>query len=117
LPRRSCWRVGSSPETEEGPGTLVSWLQAGFWIGVAGLSKYHSILFVAGLLMFLASVPLRRRILGDSAPWLGALFALVITAPVLVWNIQHDWISVGFQAGRSRAGSGLHIELDQPRFH
>ena len=35
------------------PSPWRTWLGAGFWIGVAGLSKYHAVLFVAGLLLYL----------------------------------------------------------------
>lgn len=85
-----------------------TWLYTGFWIGVAALSKYHALLFAAGLLLFLLSVPAQRRQLAHPWPWLGALLALAIASPVLVWNIQHDWISVGFQVGRA-SGTGVHI--------
>jgi 4-amino-4-deoxy-L-arabinose transferase-like glycosyltransferase len=93
------------------PGALAAWLAAGFWLGVASLAKYHAVLFALGLLMFLASVPCRRGELRQAAPWLGALLAFLMAAPVTVWNIQHDWISVAYQAGRGRLGGGLHIEL------
>ena len=51
------------PEGKETPSPWTTWLHAGFWIGVAGLSKYHALLFVAGLLLYLVSVPTRRHLL------------------------------------------------------
>jgi 4-amino-4-deoxy-L-arabinose transferase-like glycosyltransferase len=87
---------------------LSSWLHSGWWIGVAALSKYHALLFAAGLLTFLLSVPGQRRQLAHPAPWLGALVALAIASPVIAWNVQHDWISVDFQVGRA-AATGLHV--------
>ena len=39
-----------------------TWLVAGFWIGLAGLSKYHAVLFAAGLLVYLVSAPARRKL-------------------------------------------------------
>jgi len=38
------------------------------------------------------------------------VLALLIATPVIVWNIEHDWISVGYQAGRARFGGRLHPE-------
>ena len=96
------------PKDGNAPSERVAWLQTGAWLGVAALSKYHALLFAAGLLLFLLSVPARRRLLLRAAPWLGALLALAIASPVILWNIRHQWISVGYQAGRG-AGSGFHI--------
>lgn len=96
-----------APQTSGG-GAVGAWLLAGFWLGVAALAKYHALLFAIGLLAFLVSVPPRRRELRHAGPWLGALLALLIATPVIVWNIEHEWISVAYQAGRGRFGGGLH---------
>ena len=39
----------------------LTWCGTGFWIGLAGLSKYHALLFVGGLLLYLFSTPGRGR--------------------------------------------------------
>jgi len=96
------------PVRENESAELGVWLQAGLWIGAAALSKYHAVLFAAGLLLFLLSVPHQRRRLRRAAPWLGALLALVIASPVFVWNLQHHWASFQFQGGRAGADGGLH---------
>jgi len=101
---------GLFPENES-PSAYATWLHAGLWIGVGALCKYHVLLFAAGVLLFLLSVPSRRRLLAQPAPWLGALLAVAIAAPVIVWNVRHDWISIGFQAERGRPGGGLHAEF------
>lgn len=94
---------------DEAAPSLATWLWAGFWTGVAALSKYHAPLFAAGVLLFLMSVPSRRRLLTTSAPWLGALLALAMSTPVILWNAQHQWASVAFQLGRSRVLNGPHF--------
>lgn len=91
-------------------GALTAWLLAGLWLGVAALAKYHALLFAIGLLIFLATAPSRRRELRHAGPWLASLLALVVATPVIAWNIEHDWISVGYQAGRARFGGALHPE-------
>lgn len=98
-----------SPQASRGGG-LGAWLLAGLWLGIAALAKYHALLFAIGLLVFLASVPSRRRELCHAGPWLAALLALLIATPVIVWNIEHEWISVAYQAGRGRFGGQLHPE-------
>jgi 4-amino-4-deoxy-L-arabinose transferase-like glycosyltransferase len=99
---------GFFPGSEPPTSALTTWLHYGFWLGVAALSKYHALLFAAGVLLFLLTVPERRRLLAHPAPWLGALLAVVIALPVIVWNVRHHWISVGFQVGRA-ASTGLHV--------
>jgi hypothetical protein len=86
---------------------LGGWLAAGFWLGVAALSKYHAVLFALGMLVFLVSVPDRRAELRRPSMWLGALLALGVATPVILWNGQHDWISIVYQASRGRF-SGVH---------
>ncbi len=91
------------------PSPWRTWVLAGICIGLAGLSKYHAVLFVFGLLLYLASVPARRRVLLHPAPWAGAFVALALFTPVLIWNARHDWVSFAYQGGRAVAGGGLHV--------
>lgn len=81
---------------------------AAFAIGCATLTKYTGALLAVGLLVaFLASPKLRGALRGPH-PWLAALLIVVMQAPVLVWNLQHDFASFGFIMG-GRA------PLQQPR--
>ena len=65
-----------------------SWILAGIYLGLASLAKYQAVLFGFGLLLYLVSVPGRRRVLLHPAPWAGALIALAIFSPVLIWNAE-----------------------------
>ena len=76
---------------------------------LASLSKYQAVLFAFGLLLYLASVPGRRRVLLHPAPWAGALIALAMFTPVLLWNAEHGWVSFAYQGGRGFAQGGLHV--------
>jgi len=38
-----------------------------------------------------------RRWLLSPAPYIGALLAILVFSPVILWNIQHDWASFSFQ--------------------
>ena len=81
----------------EPPSPWRTWPLAGIWIGLAALSKYHAVLFALSLLLYLVSMPQRRRVLLHPAPWIGALIAVLIFAPVLIWNAQHNWVSFAYQ--------------------
>ncbi len=77
------------------------WLVIGLCIGLAGLSKYHAVLFGLGLLGFIAATPRLRPLFRQPQPYLGLLTALVIFSPVLIWNAQHGWVSFAFQGDRA----------------
>jgi hypothetical protein len=89
------------------PSPWRTWLGTGLWIGLAGLSKYHAVLFVAGLLLYVLSMPGRRKILLHPAPWVGAAVTLAMVTPVLVWNAEHHWVSFFYQGGRADASGGF----------
>ncbi|MGB6538893.1 MAG: glycosyltransferase family 39 protein, partial [Xanthobacteraceae bacterium] len=89
------------------PSPWRTWLGTGLWIGLAGLSKYHAVLFVAGLVFYLLSAPGRRKILLHPAPWIGGAVALAMVTPVIVWNAEHHWVSFLYQGGRADADGGF----------
>lgn len=70
-------------------------LTTGLAIGLALLSKYTAILFPVALLAYLTIW--RRDVLRRRSSWLAALLALAVFSPVLIWNQQHDWVSLAFQ--------------------
>jgi hypothetical protein len=77
------------------------WLVAGLFAGLAVLSKYHAVLFLAGYLLFLLVGRDRRRMLLTSRPWQAFAFAVVVFSPILLWNASHGWVSLRFQGGRA----------------
>jgi Dolichyl-phosphate-mannose-protein mannosyltransferase len=91
---------------EHPPSRWRTWIVAGMWIGFAALSKYHALLFVVGLFTYVVTIPARRNILLHAAPWLGAVIALLVASPAIIWNAEHHWVSIAFQAGRA-SGHGF----------
>ncbi|MCG5236553.1 ArnT family glycosyltransferase [Xanthobacter oligotrophicus] len=81
----------------------AGWLLAGLLGGLAMLSKYHGVFFFAGTVLFLLTSPRHRFWLGRAWPYAGALVALAVVSPVVIWNIQNDFISLSFQASRAAA--------------
>lgn len=78
----------------------AAWLGAGAAIGFGMLSKYSMALVpMAAFVFMLVDAPSRRVLLSPWA-WAGALIALLVFAPVIVWNIEHDWASFAFQGSR-----------------
>lgn len=85
-----------------------AWLMIGVCAGVAGLSKYQAALYCAGLALFLVATPARRAELRRPWPYLAAVLTVALLSPILVWNAQHDWASIAFQAGRGAPNRGFN---------
>ncbi|HTI82683.1 MAG TPA: glycosyltransferase family 39 protein, partial [Acetobacteraceae bacterium] len=85
------------------------WLAAGLFAGLAALSKFTVIMLLPAVLAFALVPDWRRRWLFGPWPWLAALIALVVFAPVLIWNTQHDWASFRFQFVRAVATHGWSL--------
>jgi 4-amino-4-deoxy-L-arabinose transferase-like glycosyltransferase len=83
------------------------WLTLGLWLGLAGLSKYQAVIFGLGLAGFMLTTATGRAWLRRPHPYLAALLAVIVIAPVFVWNAQHHWASFAFQGGRAAAAHGV----------
>jgi dolichol-phosphate mannosyltransferase len=90
-----------------------AWLGAGAAIGAGMLAKYTMILVPLAVLAFMIVDARARRALLSPGPWAGALLALALFSPVVLWNVQHDWASFTFQGARRLATEsktfGLHL--------
>lgn len=69
-------------------------LVVGFAIGTAFLAKYTAVLAVPIALLFVATTPSLRHWLRRPSFYAAGLLALVLTTPVLYWNVEHHWPSV-----------------------
>ena len=78
------------------------WLVVGLAVGLALLSKYSALFFGPAILIWLASVAKLRRWLISPWPYLGAVVALAVFSPVILWNADHGWVSFIKQIGRAR---------------
>ncbi|NQV16656.1 glycosyltransferase family 39 protein [bacterium] len=88
------------------------WFAAGFFMGLAWLGKYSGIMLVPSVLMFTLISKKQRGWLLTPYPYLGVGIAILVFAPVLIWNAQHDWVSFAFQGARRSSGMAYW----KPRF-
>jgi len=84
-------------------GKSAAWWRAGIALGVGLISKYTILLLACAAAAYVVWDPGSRRWLRRFEPYLAALCALGLFAPVLVWNIEHDWASFAFQTSRRLA--------------
>lgn len=96
------WAVWRAAQTGAGRW----WYVAGLFLGLGLLAKYSAILLVPVVVLFLLASPRQRAWLARPEPYLGALLAAILFAPVIVWNAQHDWASFAFQTTQRAAGMG-----------
>jgi len=78
----------------------IAWWGAGVCLGLGMLSKYSIALLGPATLLFLLSDRRSRRWLSRPEPYAAALTALLLFAPVLLWNATHGWASFVFQSIR-----------------
>lgn len=84
------------------------WYPAGFFWGLALLSKYQAVLIGVSVLFLLLLRRENRVHLTRKEPYLAVLIALALFSPTLYWNSQNNWVSFVFQ---SRHGIQLESKL------
>lgn len=80
----------------------------GLLVGLACLSKYHGVALGVGLLGFCLTQSRYRSVIASPWLWVGMGLFLLAIAPILIWNAQHDWVSLRFQSGRAIPDRGYH---------
>lgn len=97
---------------EGGDGRLGDLYLGALFMGLAGLSKYNAVFVALGLVVVIVSQPQFRRLLRSPHLYLAGLLTVAITLPVVWWNAQHRFVSVGFHTAERFNSSGSHFSLD-----
>lgn len=84
-------------------GRRGAWLGVGIAGGLGLLAKYTLALLGPAALLYMLLDPAARRWLRRPQPYLAAGLALLLFAPVLIWNAEHQWASFLFQTVRRMA--------------
>jgi dolichyl-phosphate-mannose-protein mannosyltransferase len=71
------------------------WMAIGAAISLGLLTKYSMLFGVAGVIVGTVSTDLRHN-LKTKWPWLAGAVAVVIVLPNLIWQVQHDFVSLDF---------------------
>jgi membrane-associated phospholipid phosphatase len=74
------------------------WLWVGLWMGLGFLSKYTELFQLLCWAVFFALWPPARKHLRRPGPYLALLVNILCALPVLIWNWQHQWITISHVA-------------------
>ena len=77
-----------------GKSSTTWWIWTGIWMGLGFLSKYTALFQWLCLLLFFVLWKPARSELRTPGPYLAFVINLLLTLPVLIWNYQHDWITL-----------------------
>lgn len=82
------------------------WLVIGLFIGLDLLSKYSGVFLGLGTLVWLVVDRDQRHWFKNVMPYGGAVIALALFSPVIIWNTTHDFVSFAKQLSRTQ-GEGF----------
>jgi hypothetical protein len=89
--------------------TRWAWPATGIVVGLGILAKYTMILWLPSLALFLIATPDRRRLVLRPGFWIMTGLSVVCCLPIVIWNAQHDWVSLRHLSG--------HAGLQHARIH
>lgn len=95
----SIWATIQALETKKYPWFIL----LGITLGLGFCSKYHIVLFVPSLLLYLFFSKTYRQVAWKFVP-LTILFGLIFSLPVLMWNFQNDFTSFKYQLNHGLNG-------------
>jgi 4-amino-4-deoxy-L-arabinose transferase-like glycosyltransferase len=83
-------------------------LLGGLFLGLAGLAKYNAVFLGLGVALFVLLYD--RDLLAQLRLYLAAAIALVLQAPVIMWNATEGFASFAFQLGGRHSGHPPNLE-------
>jgi len=89
-------------------GRMLDWVYVGVAVGLGLLAKYMMLFFFLCGFLFLLFTE-KRELLRGPKPYLALLIALLVFSPVILWNAQHDWVTVWHTVGHVGVRKGLQV--------
>ncbi|MCI4625460.1 MAG: glycosyltransferase family 39 protein [Candidatus Magnetoovum sp. WYHC-5] len=86
-----------------------NWTLLGMFIGLGMLAKYTMVFFTGSA--FLLLVFKKREILKTFKPYYALLISIILFSPVIIWNYQHNWLTIKHAAGQAHVHDGLKISF------
>src|SRR5262249_3224499 len=90
-------------------GRKWAWVAMGIAAGMGLLSKFTMGVWLGALVIFLICDREGRRCLRSRWPWIGLAIAMLFMVPMILWNIQHGWVSLRHVAKDTGTGATGHF--------
>ncbi len=88
----------------------MSWIFLGLTVGFGLLTKYTMAFFpMCGLLLLLLSD--KRSLLKTPMPYIALLVSILVFSPVIIWNAQHNWVTIRHTAGQAHISDGFALSV------
>ncbi|NWF52926.1 MAG: glycosyltransferase family 39 protein [Nitrospirae bacterium] len=89
--------------------TLSYWLLLGLSIGFGLLTKYTMAFFYISAFLFIL---LRERgLFSRKGLYIAFIISILVFSPVLLWNAEHNWVTLRHTAGQANIEEGLSINI------
>ena len=99
---------------EKSPAFSLHWPLTGLLIGLGFLAKYTNAIQLLSVVLILAFTPRYRREFARPGFWLMLIVFLACTAPVVIWNADHSWITLTHLSSRGNLNTGFALHLKEP---
>jgi 4-amino-4-deoxy-L-arabinose transferase-like glycosyltransferase len=90
------------------------WLLLGLAIGLSLWAKYFVVMLAAPMALFLLFDREARKHLATPGPYVGAVVALIVMLPHLVWLVHNDFLPLAYAEARAQPSRGLIDHLWHP---
>lgn len=85
-------------------GAAWAWPVTGLLVGLGILAKYTMVFWLVSLGLFLITDRERRRLLWRPGFWVMSGTAAFCCLPILIWNYQHNWMTLKHNMGHAGEG-------------
>jgi len=86
--------------------SIKDWIALGVTIGLGLLTKYLMAFFYLSGLLYILSIKEKRRLLLSPAPYLTTIISILLFSPVIIWNWEHDWVTLRHTLGQTHLSEG-----------
>jgi 4-amino-4-deoxy-L-arabinose transferase-like glycosyltransferase len=102
------WEVINQPEPSSSK-ARIQWSMLGLSVGLGLLTKYSMAFFYPCALIFLFISNEKRKILLTKGPYIALIISVLVFSPVIIWNANHDWVTLKHTAGQAHIVEGIQI--------